>query len=641
MLLQALYDFYQRAARDGLIEEAAFTQKYVRWIIPLDADGNLEGVGLIENPEPKKDGRIFSLPRSSRPKNAGGVAEFLWDGLEAIFCLPPDLEAVELDEKKRDRQTANRQAKHEDFWRQISEAFAETNNPAVQSVIKFREQHLPSHSFLRWGKSDESAGDETPCWWVKTSTGKEEKFKADNFTFQVNGEILLDNEIARAHWRKAFMCEREQSEESSEKGLCIVTGQSDVPISSSHLPKISNVPGATSTGAALVSFDKDSFTSYGFDKSYNSPVSIPAVEAYCNSLNFLLSNNKHRLKIGNTALCFWAKESEEATDLFAELFEKPKVETVRHFLVKPFKGERDFAPLEHDQFYSVTLSGNAGRVVVRHWMQTTVEQAVKNFQKWFEDLNIVTLGQFKESEDYPPLSLFRLAVTTVREAKDLRSEIAAQLYRAALEGHAPSLVLAKQILDRLSADLAKNGLSALNNLSRFALLRLIVNRNRKEGEPMIEPIITDTDDAAYNCGRLLAIFDDLQMAAHDYKLEGAGVVERYYGSASSSPNSAFGILWRLHQHHLKKLGREKQAKAEAIKKKIEEIASRFKQSSPRKPPQFPRSFNLQEQGRFALGFYQQKATERRERQAYLDAKKEEQQSTENQNNETKGGSDNE
>lgn len=136
---------------------------------------------------------------------------------------------------------------------------------------------------------------------------------------------------------------------------------------------------------------------------------------------------------------------------------------------------------------------------------------------------------------------------------------------------------------------------------------------------MIERKVFETDDPAYNCGRLLAVFDDLQMAAHDWKLEGAGVVERYYGTASSAPNSAFGILWRLHQHHLKKISRNgKQAAAEAIKRQIADIVCRIQPRGPNQAPSFPRVFNMQEQGRFALGFYQQKAemdAQRREARA--------------------------
>lgn len=138
----------------------------------------------------------------------------------------------------------------------------------------------------------------------------------------------------------------------------------------------------------------------------------------------------------------------------------------------------------------------------------------------------------------------------------------------------------------------------------------------------MEPHVFETNDAAYNCGRLLSLFDDLQreaLSTDGNRFDGAGVVEKYYGSASSAPNSAFGILWRLHQHHLKKVsqkGDKGKAAAFAIKRKIAEIAALFPQPAPLQPPQFPRTFNLQEQGRFALGFYQQKAADDAARRAH-------------------------
>ncbi len=131
----------------------------------------------------------------------------------------------------------------------------------------------------------------------------------------------------------------------------------------------------------------------------------------------------------------------------------------------------------------------------------------------------------------------------------------------------------------------------------------------------IRPRLTaDTDDPAYNCGRLLAVFDGLQQRAHEWKLEGATVAERYYGSASATPATAFSILWRLHLHHLKKLhrlGSKHEAAAYAIEQKIIGISVLFGQTEEMKrrrlSPALPRTLDLQAQGRFALGYYQQKA----------------------------------
>lgn len=122
--------------------------------------------------------------------------------------------------------------------------------------------------------------------------------------------------------------------------------------------------------------------------------------------------------------------------------------------------------------------------------------------------------------------------------------------------------------------------------------------------------LADTPDPAYNLGRVLAVFENLQDKYHNYERKGAGIVERYYGTASSAPASAFPLLCRLARHHLSKLkkGEEKdKAAAYAIEKDITEIFSKFQPTTAGQPPVFPRILTLEDQGKFALGFYQQKA----------------------------------
>ncbi len=479
----------------------------------------------------------------------------------------------------------------------------------------FAANELPE--FLRWGNINEG---EAQSWLVKTASGSELKLKADNFNFQVNGEFVFENEVVREYWKEVFDKEKSVKEGSSKKGICLVSGESDVAISPSHVPKISGVRGASAMGASLVSFDKDSFRSYGIAKSYNSPISFAAVEAYTNALNFLVSDKSHSLQIGEATLCFWAKSSDDASKFFMQLLNAPDEDTLKKFLTSPFVGTEKLSELADDNFYSVTLGGNAGRVVVRNWMQTTVSKAAKNFHKWFSDLRIVPLRNH-ENDKTPPWNLFSLARSTVRDAKDLKPEVPTQLYRAALEGHAPSKIIIQNMTNRIAIDLAEEGKSSLNNLSRFSLLKLIVNRNKKEEDPMIEEkLSTKIKDPAYNCGRLLAVFQKLQSAAHGRGFSGAGVVEKYYGTASSSPNSAFGILWRLHQHHLKKLSRDNKGASVAIKNEIADICAQFEGCKPEAAPQFPRSFDLLAQGRFALGFYQQVAADKEARDAYFQNK---------------------
>ena len=129
---------------------------------------------------------------------------------------------------------------------------------------------------------------------------------------------------------------------------------------------------------------------------------------------------------------------------------------------------------------------------------------------------------------------------------------------------------------------------------------------------MPTPQLADTPEPAYNLGRLLAVFESLQDRYHDFQKKGAGIIERYYGTASSAPAAVFPLLCRLARNHLSKVRKDDESAANRIDNEIGEILKKF-QPDPAKPgsaPRFKRMLTLPEQGIFALGFYQQRAYDR-------------------------------
>lgn len=668
MLLKMLYDFAQERK---LFESVHLQARPIHFLIPITSEGRIEGNGVLPLYSKSAKGRdVLGSPRAMPRfpgENNGGKAHFLAESCLAVLGIDKDTgQGIPIPSGKLEN--AAKSFLH--FWKRIEIAHNETSLLQLEALLRFRKHYLYIQDgramhrlpFIEIRKSKTGKNEVG----VLTSTGGWERLRKATLTFQVNGSIVFSGDPQdplTLYWMKtyrqeAFEGENQVTEDdcATKAGLCLVTGKTGVTIARSHKPKILRVPNLTS-GGYLVSFAKEcpAFSSYGFEMGENAPVSEEAASTYALALQTLIDNENHSLKIGPMMVCFWAKESKEASTFVAQMLRKPDPKGVAEFLKSPWAGlDRHIARL--DQFYSVTLSGNAGRVVVRHWVQTTVDRARENFKKWFEDLAIVHFSRFsgqeqseekgtkeKKSnveEELPPFSIHRLANATVRDPKKLGGDVPLHLYRAALENTSMPASVTRSLLYRLNADLSKYGTGILETpiprrtanairdtdqpipppgLSRFALLKLILNRNRKEGEPMIEPQIFETQDAAYNCGRLLAVFDELQMVAHEWKLEGPGVVERYYGSASSAPNTAFGILWRLHQHHLRKLsqkGDKGRAAAESIKRRIGEICSLFSQAQPGLPPEFPRVFSLTEQGRFAIGFYQQKAAEDAARKEY-------------------------
>jgi CRISPR-associated protein Csd1 len=623
MLLKHLYDF---AVSRRLLDDLAFSPKAVRWILELDGKGNLLGGGAQMTGDEKR-GIEINCPQTTRPKVAGGVAEFLADGLTAVFGLDPDPDAPMQATKRADRDV-NNAAKQADFWQQIEAAEKQTHYPGLAALLAFRSRLSKiTPGLLRWGTAPDAKAGTKSAWWLRAASGNEVRLGPENFTFRVNGELLLENETLRTFWRDRHAAEVNEAAASFPKGTCLISARMDQPIPPTH-PKIKGVPNTQSFGASIVSFDKDAFASYGFDQNQNAPISLEPANAYCVALNWMLEHEDHSLRLGQTSLCFWAQQTAAAGNFFARMFNRPDPKSVADFLKSPWAGiERELA--RKDQFFAVTLAGNSGRIVVRHWLQEPLDQAIENFHRWFADLELevpsrplpksgrAAKAAGKETE-FHPLSVYWLACTTVREAKDLAPDVPAQLYRAALEGTAPSVSLIKPILDQLHSKLVRDEhYQLLYDQSRFALLKLILNRNRKDNTMTIEPKLThNTDEPAYNCGRLLAILAATQDKAHEYKMEGAGVAERYFGTASVSPASVLPLLLRLNRHHLNKIAKSDRFAGHErfIEEQIQQVLALFKPAKPGQPPVFPRTLDLQAQGRFALGFYQQQAADAAARQ---------------------------
>jgi len=666
MLLKALYDVGHR-----LLQNAHVERRKVHVLIPITASGALaaDGVSTL-NSEDKRGkptlGKELLVPAFPGSNN-GERATFLCDYTTYVLGFEtPSGEGLALPPKGKSKPAK----RFLDFWEQLESARSATALPQLCAIIQFRDRFL--------GIQDDRAVHSLPFVEMReigtknkrlaicARTVGEDWIPLENATvfFQVDGNLAFSadpGDPLNQYWkdtyrRRAFAGDDTEQQDLVHRGLCLVTEATDAAIARSHNPQIQRIPGLTGRGR-IVSFAKEcpAFSSYGFEMAENAPVSEEAAAAYALGLQSLLDNENHSLKIGPSVVCFWARKDDRQAGFIASMLRKADPKAVSDFLKSPWAGvDRELA--KEDQFYSVTLSGNAGRVVVRHWMQSTVAQARDSLRKWFGDLDIVQMGHAEASTAQrkkasrtaslsdeqdaalSALALYNLARTTVRDQKDLRSSLLNQLYLAAIQGRPIPSTAIQAVLCRLRADISKYGseivetpipprtLKALRDAkqpvpppgkSRFALLRLILNRMRKEGDPMCQPQVFETEDEAYNCGRLLAVLADAQAKAHDYKLEGSGVAERYFGTASISPSSVFPLLLRLNRHHLDKIKKSEKYSTHAgyIEDDIQEILICFKPDGPGSAPCFPRYLQLQEQGRFAIGFYQEKAAADAQRKA--------------------------
>jgi CRISPR-associated protein Csd1 len=81
------------------------------------------------------------------------------------------------------------------------------------------------------------------------------------------------------------------------------------------------------------------------------------------------------------------------------------------------------------------------------------------------------------------------------------------------------------------------------------------------------------------------------------------LTDRFYGGASTSPASVFPALLRNLRNHMAKLRRDRPPAYHAIEGRLMDITSGL-------PPALPAALTLQQQARFGIGYYHQRAEDR-------------------------------
>jgi len=184
--------------------------------------------------------------------------------------------------------------------------------------------------------------------------------------------------------------------------------------------------------------------------------------------------------------------------------------------------------------------------------------------------------------------------------KDAAPPMTAGLYRVAARGEPIPFAAMAQALARVRVDTIQG---ERPNHARMGLIKAYHLRKwRQEGagmEGQLKPEVNaDLQDRAYHCGRLLAVLGKLQTSALGDV--GAGVIQRYYAAASTTPALVFGRLIRGAQPHLSKLGDQRPGLKVWYERQMSDICCRIGRP-------MPTTLSLEDQSLFALGYYQQLA----------------------------------
>ncbi len=592
------------AQRKGLGQQAGLTTKEIRWLAAVSPQGRFTGLIPLGQSKPAPDlsqPKMIGLPGFLRAQGyaAEQAAHFLAETCAVAFGLA---EKDAQGNPKRPEEHQKNLQKHQTFRLLIGLAAQQV--PLLKPVHQALSDPAEMDRFLKVLEAQSQ------------KKGAEKLKPTDKISFFVNGLCVLDDPSWQAWWQQF----RQQAFPASQTAQMRSFASGELAAPAPTHPKVTKL-GGSAFGHALVTYDKKAFESYGLTRGENAAVEEAAAVAYRAALDSLLERAQ---TLGEMKVVVWYdREIPPEDDFFRDLFEPSSPEAAElsaleraRAVLEAFRSGKAPPDLSNSRFYAAAMSPASGRVMVRDWQAGSLEDFVAAALAWFDDLRITNLASSKEA-NLPGLNRLLLSLQRPKlpeqnfddYLKPIK-QLQVPLWRAALNPQRPIpyAALAK-VMESHTAEvmsgafhetLARTDATLGRIYARMGLIKAY--HNRKGGYRMSPNLDPNHPSKAYHCGRLMCLLAQVQEASAESEIN-AGVVQRYYGAASSTPALVLGRLTRLSQHHLARMAKDRPGLAYWFNSQLAEVWNALGKD-------LPRTLSLEEQSLFALGYYQQMAYNR-------------------------------
>lgn len=567
MILSALVSYYEYLLKAGEISPPGWSTSRISWGLEIGERGEL--LRVIPLKVTSSDGKKLlpcemTLPAPVK-RSANILPNFLWDNATYLLGL-----ACKGDPERASKCFQDAARFHKDLLSGI-------DAPEARALLRY---------FETW--SPEKAADNPLL-----AESMADLLAGRNLTFMYKNQFISECSSIRAAWQRHY-----DKSPKGEESICLVTGERAVPMRI-H-PSIKGVRGANGTGANLVSFNADAFCSYGKTQNLNAPVSAYASFAYTCALNYLLSDCNHTKIIGDTTVVYW---SENATGAYQDVFSSllyggedssdDRLDSLMHSLCRGEYADYDGMTLDpNTTFYILGLSPNVSRLSVRFFYHNTFGDILRNFERHYQDIEIVSDGRNK-MPFIPFWLLLRETGNSKSKDKSPLPQLVSNLFSAAVNGTRYPETMFQQVMLRIHAERAITRPKAA--MIKGYLLRNTENSmdRNKIKEVCTLSLNPDSTYTPYILGRLFSVLETVQdMAIPGIK---SGIREKFGNSACATPASVFPTLLNKNINHLRKL---KEGTQVYWSKQVGDLMNRL-------PEEFPATLTLQEQGSFRLGYYHQ------------------------------------
>ena len=565
MILQNLAEYYENLVLQEKVSKSGWCQAKVSHAIELNEDGTIKAIISKRKEEERGKKKIWVPVLLNVPemvtRSSGVSSNFLCDNAKYFLGIDGDgiqKRTIECFESAKERHLM---------------LLEEANGKMARAICLF---------FKNWKPECADENLSVKEHWDELNEG-------GNLIFCMKAIYAQDEKEIQDIWEEYL-----KKQKQGKQGICLVTGQR-AEIARIHRG-IKGVPGAQSSGAALVSFNAPAFESYGKEQSYNAMVGKYAEFAYTTALNYLLNQSEYKFALGDSMIVFWAESGqEEYQDSFLSWL-NPKVDNQEEMnkvfgnLKKGVWVDLEDIQLDSEQrFYILCLAPNAARLSVRFYYQNSFGNIIKNIAKHYQRMEIVRPSW----EDMRYLGIKQMLNETVNQKSKDKTPIpnmASMVLSAILSDTKYPASLYTDTLIRIRAEQGKV------TCGRAAIIKafLIQNYKWKEGDEYMG-LNEGCAESAYVLGRLFAVLETIQKDANSGI--NTTIRDRYFNSACATPASVFPTLIKLKNSHIKKLERESGGTKIYYEKMLTELMGKIEK--------FPRRLSLEEQGKFMLGYYHQ------------------------------------
>lgn len=559
MILNALYEYYYRC---GDLPRKGMELKEIGFLIVIDKEGHF--LRFEDRRIDKKQAQRF-LVKKHVGRTSALVANYLYDNSGYVFGYSDKGDVM---------------AQYQTFKDKVKSIFElHPDNEDIIAVQKFYEQEQVE--ILKQMKS--------ASLWPEIEKNLNKKYSA--FSFLIDGDTKIVAE-------KTELLDIDGEQLSTSGQICLVSGKRG---SICETTTATMIPGSQAT-AKLVSFQVNSgYDSYGKSKGGNAPISEDAEFAYTTALNHLLeTNSRNKFMVGSRTFVFWASKNDEAGQKaeesifnmfgFAEQEDDPNrnIEQVRKVFTAIYSGE--IRTTSDDTFYILGLAPNSARIAVVYWAETPLKEFAGTICKHFNDMEVVDTRL--EKKPYMSLRNILSTVTLGGKVSDATPNLPDAVVKSIFQGIPYPQPLFASCIRRIRAESSDKDKNAAH-ITRAAIIKAYLNRIDKN-QKILVMLDKDNTNQGYLCGRLFAVLDKIQEEANNQH----SIRERYMNSASSTPAAVFSTILNLSNHHMENLKNE--GRKIYFEKLKQEIISKIDADG------FKAQLDLQDQGRFFIGYYHQR-----------------------------------